>query len=286
MSAEYDEFEASLLREAKRRSSPAGAKARAVAALLTASASASLVIALGRHLVTLKLWAKSGAGISTIVAMIGGSAIIAAMVYGSVGVARLGLESPAAPSSAAPESTTDRALVESTSTGEVPRVDHLPGLPAPAPLAPSTGPSTRPSTRNPNTGPTTASLSRRSAPSQPAAPMAPALGAPTTAASETTSPTGGLGQLGRENALIQTAQSALRRGDSQSAFEALDQHGRLFGASGALASEAEVLRIEALARTGRRAEAEHRARVLITSHPSSSLVRRVRVILGRDGDSR
>ncbi|MDF2697878.1 MAG: hypothetical protein K0S65_6261 [Labilithrix sp.] len=272
MSAEYDDFEESLLREARRRSSPAGAKARAVAALLAASASASLVVAIGRHLVTLKVWAKSGAGLSTAVAMIGGSAIIAAMVSGSASAERGRLaeaphESPAASSFAAPpEPTTARSLVEPTSNTEALRVDNLPAVPTTAPSAPSTRP--------------------RSAPARPAAPMAPALDVPTKAASESSVSAGGLGQLGRENALIQTAQSALRRGDTQSAFEALDQHGRHFGASGALASEAEVLRIEALARTGRRAEAEARARLLITSDPRSSLVRRVRVILGRDGDSR
>ena len=276
MSAEYDEFEESLLREAKRRSSPRGAKARAVAAVVAASASASVGITFGRHLLALELWAKS-AGLPTIVAMIAGSAIYIAMVDGNASAERVRPEeapgesvaalSPEVPS----ESTTP---VEVTSNVDADPVDVVPAERTKASLA----------QRAPSL----------SAPARPAAPMPQTADAPTTAASEDsessktaeTPPASGLGQLGRENALVHTAQSALRRGDNRSAFEALDQHEQQFGASGALASEAELLRIEALARTGRRAEAEARARLLITSQPRSSLVRRVRVILGRDGATR
>lgn len=272
MSAEYDDFEESLLREARRRSSPRGAKARAIDALVASSASATLGIAFGRHFVGLKLWAKS-AGLPTAVAMIGGSAIYAAMIYGRASAERVRLEEapPVVPSAlslvAPPELTTPPPIVEPPSDDEGRRVDVVSAGPTPRTNAP------------------------RMRPRSAAAPKAPAVDAPTssestessTESSATSAPAGGLGRLGRENALIQTAQAALRRGDIQAAFEALDQHGQHFGASGALASEAEVLRIEALARAGRRPEAEARARLLITTHPRSSLVRRVRVSLGREG---
>ena len=295
MSREYDDFEESLLTEARRHSSPSGAKARALARVLAASTSASVVIAIGHHLVTLKLWAKSGAGVSTIVAMIGGSAIVAAAIHASASVERVraeevpratpaALSATAAPGSITPSSfvddaTTPRPLPEESMTARSRVVDSA------ARRSPAEAASIRNAPRIVAGTPAAAPSTRtRSVPAQDAAPVEQ-VEQVDDAPSDAKKPGGELGQLGRENVLIQTAHSALRRGDTRAAFEALEQHARQFGASGALAPEAEVLRIEALVRVGRRPEAKARARRLITSDPRASLVRRVRMILGRDGDS-
>jgi hypothetical protein len=81
--------------------------------------------------------------------------------------------------------------------------------------------------------------------------------------------------LTRELAAIDRARLALAGGDARRALGELDLHGRVFP-RGRLALEAEVLRIDALAKVGRRAEARQRAEAFLRLHPNSVLATRVR----------
>lgn len=104
---------------------------------------------------------------------------------------------------------------------------------------------------------------RRSPPSEPsfAAPVAqPALAAP---------------GLGRELAALDVARVRLAKGDLGGATALLDDYGRRFP-QGRLAMEAEVLRIDALARGGRAEAAHARAEAFLRDHPGSVLTSRVR----------
>jgi hypothetical protein len=85
--------------------------------------------------------------------------------------------------------------------------------------------------------------------------------------------------LSRELTALDTARLRLAKGDTTGAQAALDQYGRSFP-RGRLAMEAEVLRIDALARGGRTAAARSRAAAFLRNHPGSVLTPRVRQYLG------
>lgn len=78
---------------------------------------------------------------------------------------------------------------------------------------------------------------------------------------------------------IDAARSAVAAGDGARALKLLDDHARRFP-RGRLHLEAEVLRIEALARSGNRAAATTRARAFVKRHPNSVFTPRVRRIAG------
>jgi hypothetical protein len=86
--------------------------------------------------------------------------------------------------------------------------------------------------------------------------------------------------VGKEVTTLDRAREALAAGDTPRAFEALGQHESEFR-SGALAPEAEVLRIEALLARGEYNSAAVMARGFLFSHPSSPHLRRVRALLAR-----
>lgn len=84
--------------------------------------------------------------------------------------------------------------------------------------------------------------------------------------------------LDEEIARLELARRSLRAKDGQRALAALDRatpHVRL------LASEAALLRVEALLLVGRRAEAERLARPFLDRHPSSPHAERLRRLLGQ-----
>jgi hypothetical protein len=85
--------------------------------------------------------------------------------------------------------------------------------------------------------------------------------------------------LSGELAALDTARLRLAKGDAAGAQAALDQYGRAFP-RGRLAMEAEVLRIDALARGGRTVAARNRAAAFLRNHPGSVLTPRVRQYLG------
>jgi hypothetical protein len=85
--------------------------------------------------------------------------------------------------------------------------------------------------------------------------------------------------LTAELAAIEKARSALSAGDASGALSQLDAYARSYP-RGRLALEAEVLRIDALARSGQRDAAKKRAEQFVRRHPNSVLNARVRGYIG------
>jgi hypothetical protein len=83
-----------------------------------------------------------------------------------------------------------------------------------------------------------------------------------------------------ELAQLDTARSKLASGRSEEALALLDAYDRS-APRGMLKLEAEVLRIDALSRSGRTALAQSRARAFLERHPKSVLAARVRRIAGQ-----
>jgi hypothetical protein len=77
-----------------------------------------------------------------------------------------------------------------------------------------------------------------------------------------------------ESRLVAEARDALRKGDAAGALTMLEQI-RVRFPSGVLGQEREALAIEALARSGRKAEAAARASAFVKAYPSSPLASRV-----------
>lgn len=90
------------------------------------------------------------------------------------------------------------------------------------------------------------------------------------------------GRLTHELAALDAARATLADGDAKSALALLDIYGESFP-HGRLALEAEVLRIDALARSGQREAARQRANAFLRRHPTSVLASRVRAE-ARPGD--
>jgi hypothetical protein len=84
--------------------------------------------------------------------------------------------------------------------------------------------------------------------------------------------------LSRELASVDAARAALARGDSTRAIALLDRYARVYP-RGRLDLEAEVLRIDALAESGRTDAAHARAREFLRRHPNSVLAAHVRTRL-------
>ncbi len=107
--------------------------------------------------------------------------------------------------------------------------------------------------------------------------VAPALPAPhrRAAAAEATATV----PLSRELASIDAARAALARGNAAGALARLDRYARAYP-RGRLDQEAEVLRIDALAESGRLEQSRARAREFLRRHPNSVLAAHVRTRLG------
>jgi outer membrane protein assembly factor BamD (BamD/ComL family) len=84
--------------------------------------------------------------------------------------------------------------------------------------------------------------------------------------------------LTRELAALDGARLALSDGDARGAMAQLEAYQRNFP-RGRLALEAEVLRIDALAKIGRATEARQHAQTFVRLHPNSVLATRVRAHL-------
>jgi hypothetical protein len=78
---------------------------------------------------------------------------------------------------------------------------------------------------------------------------------------------------------LDSARSRLKSGRSEEALALLDAYERS-APRGALRLEAEVLRIDALSRSGRTEQAKSRARAFLERHPRSVLAARVRRLAG------
>jgi hypothetical protein len=85
--------------------------------------------------------------------------------------------------------------------------------------------------------------------------------------------------LAHELSSLDAARGLLARGDASGALARLDAYGRAYP-HGRLGLEAEVLRIDALAESGRSDAARARAEAFLQHHPHSVLAARVRTRLG------
>jgi len=95
-----------------------------------------------------------------------------------------------------------------------------------------------------------------------------------------TSPAEAPSGLASEIFLLDRARSALDGGDTNAALAALDEHGAKYD-TGALAEEAELLRLEALVQRGQTAAAMSQAKAFLAAHPRSPHVGRVRRLMER-----
>lgn len=86
--------------------------------------------------------------------------------------------------------------------------------------------------------------------------------------------------LARETALVDEARRALGKDGAARALALLDEHDREFP-SGVFHVDADVLRIEALERAGRAAEAERLAAQFLSRHSEGPYARRVRAVRDR-----
>ena len=224
--------------------------------------------------------------------------------------ARASSEQPAAPSSAAASSSAS-AGTPATAPGAIPAAPAAAAAPAvapivhvsPSPIAPvrrlvavaSLSRSRARIRSAPRHGHDAAPVSA-SSPSTAAAPVAPAEvptpvassvpadestpAAPSRAGRSTPEPSKGSGpppsgDLRAEIDLIDRARAALRAGDTSEALDLLGRHAVRFP-HGALAPEETALRVEALMRGGRTAEARAYARRFIAANPASPLSERMR----------
>ena len=89
--------------------------------------------------------------------------------------------------------------------------------------------------------------------------------------------------LRRELALLEAARSSLTAGNASAALVSLDAHDREFP-KGALREEAEVMRIDALARVGNATAARALGESYLKAHPGSPGVKRVREVLASLGE--
>jgi hypothetical protein len=111
------------------------------------------------------------------------------------------------------------------------------------------------------------------APSE-AAPAEPSDAAPLAPVKPETKPASA-GDLAAELAALDAARAKLAAGDANGALASLDDYARTFP-RGRLVLEAEVLRIDALAKSGQVSTAKKHAEVFLRRHPNSVLASRVR----------
>lgn len=152
-------------------------------------------------------------------------------------------------SGAAPTATTSAAQVSAITVAP---------LAAPSPVAAPDEPSATTDTTTPTVEPPPSGPSN--APRSESKPAAPALSA----------------ELGA----LDAARSKLASGDAAGALTALDAYARNFP-HGKLGLEAEVVRIDALAKSGQTAAARKRAEAFMKRHPDSVLASRVRAYAGQ-----
>ncbi|HWP05233.1 MAG TPA: hypothetical protein VNN72_05800 [Polyangiaceae bacterium] len=248
---EWTDEERSLLASASLDRPPAGSLPRtlhaATAAALASTAAASSAAAVGAT-------GKAGAflGLAKPLGVVKWLAIVALAGGTAVGVeawrsGRIGRHDVTAVTAAAPTSGEPGAAVASPSAPPV-----APEVPAKAAPTASAGASTA----APTHGTTTRAGVARTEPSAATQP-----------------------DLTRDIATLDEARRALRAGRPRDALAALNRYDSEAGRSGALRTEAEVLRIEATAQSGDHARAETLARAFLKRNPKSPYAARVRALL-------
>jgi len=147
-----------------------------------------------------------------------------------------------------------------TTTAKQVRTAANTSVPVKIPAASVSTDSVPPATSDPDAEPATAPAAQSSASPRPTRPEAAA------------------GRLSREVAALERAHQALAAQDPSSALHLLDRYRAEFP-SGALGSEATVLRVQALLASGNRAAAQTLADAYSSAHPDSPYARRIQAIL-------
>ncbi|MBX3225588.1 MAG: hypothetical protein KF795_34095, partial [Labilithrix sp.] len=85
-----------------------------------------------------------------------------------------------------------------------------------------------------------------------------------------------------ELALVERARAELSRGDASACLRTVDAYGAYVGPNGGVfTQEVEVMRIEALTRSGERRAAQEHGRRFLVDHPASPYAERVRSVLDK-----
>jgi len=270
-----DELEAALLRSAE-DDEPDRAALEKVAASLEVSAGALAATAVGAHaasgsvmthqlsLVSVVKWLAAGLGAGALAS--GGAHWVAERVHVPVESSSAAVLARPAPQLAHP----------SPARTAEPHAAHAPlALAAPAPTAASVV--STPAAKTPPLpaevdGPRAASPAAAGPASVSFSPLEDTH-APTPAVSAPPAST-----LGEETKALDSARTLILSGRSAPALAALDRYRALFP-RGALSAEASLLRIEALLRSGQRAQAEREAETLIARAPQSRHATRARALL-------
>ncbi|MBS2019703.1 MAG: hypothetical protein JST00_42970 [Deltaproteobacteria bacterium] len=226
-------------------------------------------------------------------ALTGATALATAAAAGGAGAAA-GAGASAAAAAAARAALVKKIAVASViafaagfGAGEVHRA-IAPVTIATAPPAPSTArvepPSTAPSTAG-TTTPTPSALAPSSLPDAPlptpSAPIAQASATSSIPSPSASSAASSPSDLGREQALIDTARAALARGNGQGALAAAREHEARFP-RGRLAEDRELVIIQALESSGQHAAAVERAERFRKAYPASLYLPAVEAIRGKD----
>ncbi|MBX3212210.1 MAG: hypothetical protein KF850_09270 [Labilithrix sp.] len=260
LESELDQLERDVLASARDDVPPPEAREQLLAALNLPASTASA----GRS----SAWGGAGARVAQVVGL--------ALAVGAASIAVVGLSGDDAETAAAPEAAAvappapaaTPEMVATIAAPASPQPPHAaaPGEPPPAEEATDVAAPNRP-----------APAPRGARPAQPA-PDAPAeLGAraPTTRSG---APARVESTLGRELARVTAARSALAGGHAARALGELDAYDAEFPA-GAFSVEVAVLRIEALARSGRSDEARRLGDGFLAQHPRGLFARRVTTTL-------
>ena len=250
-----DDLGRAVLRAAAHDVPPLAAKERAKAAAIAAlsPAAAAVTTATGTTAV-----ATSAIGLTKVLAFVGvsGVAILAGTVY---------LESVEKPLATTASSTMQASAAPERASSAPRDSVEVPALPpSPSPQAPSAS--------SVVAAPPTSATNATVVPAPPAAALPPTAPAPR-------------GSIDRESALaaelasLDRARSALAQGQASQALALLDDHAVHFP-RGVLATEATVLRIEALVRAGDRASAVALAHRFLAANAASPYAPRVRSLVG------
>lgn len=203
------------------------------------------------------------AGVSLFTKLVG-VAVVGLAVTGGAVLARHELASAPDPSVPVESSTSPKGLESVAQT--------LPGTPnAPVPTAKLTADDPAPALE----ATTKPAESPKATPEAPEAPKPSATSKPSSTAESPRETT-----LRDEVVLLDRARAEIARGATTEALATLAKHDATYP-RGFLGSEAEVLRIEALVRAGRTAEATSRGEALLAREPNGPHAQRVRTLLGQ-----
>lgn len=287
MSLDYDETERALLRAARTERPRTDLRAKALAAAAMTSTTAIVASTLGGKATAgatkvgiggLLSWASLGARVLTSKGL-----LVCATLVAVAGVAtrEARLFEAQSPSYLAPRPVVPMTVKVSSKASGVARAGALEAHSVKT--APLDAPTSEPTLlAKESRGLIPARQERGTAKVQtpeakPASPSASSVGSQNPQSAE--APARPSQALGEELRLVDSARTALARGDANGALRAIDDHAVRFP-SGAFTMERESLRVSALVTLGRRDEAKKAAAVFLASYPKSAAASRMATLLG------